>query len=161
MSSNQSERATGRVGDLRESVIDRLRSHTELVTLLEQTDDVDDATDVINPSFRLRIQNQSDDLETPGVAIGVGVITGSSERENHHERKRLVVQTTIQLREQTFKRQGDAWLDDVRDEVSAVLTTHASPWIARGESGGTFEPLWDENINRYASVQQFDIQNFG
>lgn len=164
----QSERADGRIGDLRSDVLERLRTHTELTDLLEQVDGVTDASAaelpdmVIMPAFLPSLMADTTDLpDPPDVAVAVSLVTGSSARENAQERKSHTVQADSQLRPETLREQGLAWHDEVLDEISAVLTSHVGPWIAQGETGGTPEPLWDDDKNRYRSVQRFDIEHWG
>jgi len=158
-STNQSERADGRTRDLRGSILRRLRGHTPLTGLLADAESVTDGdgASVIVPTPRLDVQHRADNESAPDVALAVGIVTDSSQRENHHERKNFVVQIEVQIREQPLKWQGLPWVDDIRDEVSAVLTTHTGGWIARGEGGGTVGVLWSEEIDRYRSAQRFDI----
>jgi hypothetical protein len=142
------------VRDLRGDVLDRLRSHTALTDRLEQVDSIDDGTDVIVPSPFLGDGDQD-------AALSVAVITGSSTRENLQERKNMTVQTELRVRSQTLKARGVVWHDELLDEVGAVLTTQVGGWTALGETGGTPEPLWDESLNKYRSVQRFDIESWG
>lgn len=156
-----SERARGRTGDLRGSVLSRLREHSPLTDLLEAAETIDNGTEVIMPASVLDIQHRTDGASPPDVALGISVVTSSSNRENRQERKNHVVQADLQLRDRALKRQGPAWIDDISDEIAAVLTAHADGWVASGVTGGTNEPLWDEDLNRYRSVQRFDIEHWG
>lgn len=155
-----SDRASGRVRDLRGSVLSRLRGHSQLAALLERA--VDNAGDVIVPAATADMWHRDDQTaDPPAVALAVSAVTGSSARENRQERKSLVIQTDLQIQAAALRQEGLPWNDEILDEVSAVLTSHAAGWTARGESGGTPEPLWDEDLNRYRSVQRFDIESWG
>lgn len=163
-----SKRAAGRVYDLRKRTIERLQSHTPLVNLLELV--VSDATEVVVPQWRNRRWHNDNDGtvgEPPDIVVAVGVVTGSSQRENAMERKNMTVQTEVEAAydvDETLSDSGNGlapWYDRVRDEVSAVMTSHDGEWIAQGEAGGSPEPLTRPERERYAVVQRFDVQNFG
>lgn len=158
---SQSDRAEGRLRDLREHCLGELRSHTPLTDLLERVDSIDDGADKIVPAFALDIQHRTDGLEPPDAAIAISAITESSNRENHQERKRHVVQADFQVRSQTLRAHAEAWHDDVRDEISAVLTSHHPNWYGMGISQGTPEPLWNDDIGRYQSVTRYDREHWG
>lgn len=161
-------RSSGRVYDLRRRVVERLNNHDPLVQLLEVV--VDDASDVIVPKTRnLRWYNDDDTLqrEPPEAALAVSVVTSSSDRENAQERKFFAVQTETELAFNADKSLADEnygmtpWFDQIRDEVSAVMTAHDDGWTAQGETGGTPEPLTRQDRNRYAVVQRFNVMKFG
>lgn len=157
---SQSNRAEGRLRDLRAEFLTQLRGHTPLTDLLERVSSIDDGTDVILPAFALDIQHREGG-DPPDVAIALSSITESSNRENHQERKRHVLQSDFQVRSATLKAHGPAWHDEVRDEIAAVATTQYEGWYALGISQGTPEPLWNDDLNRYQSVTRFDIEHWG
>lgn len=158
----QSDRAGGRVRDLRGSVLTRLRNHTALTDRLEAADGVDAGGEMIVPAFTAQRWHDDDTApDPPDVAVAVTVVTGSSARENRQERVNLTVQTSLQIRRRALAANGVAWVDEIRDELAAILTSHVDGWTAQGETGGTPEPLWDDSINRYVSAQRFDMQRFG
>lgn len=161
MSTNLSERAQGRVHDLRGNLLGRLRGHAPLTDRLEAVGSIDDGADVIVPNPLLDRRHRSQDAEPPDAALALMIVTGSSERENRQERKRLVVQADVQVREATLGRRGLAWMDEIGDEVSAVVTSHDDGWVARGADGGTPDPLWDGNINRYRLVSRYTVESWG
>lgn len=161
MSIDQSDRAEGRMRDLRGHLLSKLRAHDPLTDRLELVESIGDGADVILPAFALDIQHREDNAEPPAAAIGLSSIAESSDRENKQERKRHVVQSDFQIRTETMKAQGPAWHDEVIDEISAIITTQYDGWTAIGATGGTPEPLWDGDINRYRSVQRFDIEHWG
>lgn len=158
---SRSRRAEGRLRDLRETLLARLRSHGPLIARLEQVETVDDGTSVIMPAPILDIQHRSGGTAPPDIALALMAVTASSIRENRQERKNHTVQTDIQIRERTLKRQGVAWLDDLHDESAAIITSHDHEWTALGATGGTPEPLWDESLNRYRSVARYDLEHWG
>lgn len=158
---SQSERAEGRILDLRGHYLTALRTHTPLVTRLEEVSSIDDGTDVIVPASSIDIQHRDDALSPPDAAIAVSAVTGSSDRVNIQERKRHVVQTDFQVRSETLRSRGPAWHDEIIDEIAAVMTSQYDGWIARGETGGTPEPAWDDEINRFKSVKRFDVEHYG
>jgi len=163
----QSDRATNRVRDLRTSVLDRLRGHAPLTDRLEYVESITHGVDVIVPSFTTEKWRRDDGAaDPPDVVVPVMIVTGSSTRENRKERINLTVQVGIEMTANTLGTRQDgnnldlAWHDALRDEVSAVLTAHVSEWHADGETGGTPEPLWDDSISRYRSVQRFDVSRY-
>jgi len=158
---SQSDRAEGRLRDLRDNVLDKLHNHTALTDHIERAAGVDDATGVIRASPRLDMWHRSDGMEPPDVAVGIKAVTENSSRENRQERKLHVVQSDLQMREDALRTQGVAWPDDINDEIGAVLTSHDVGWTAGGATGGTPEPLWDEDLNRYRSVTRYDIEHWG
>lgn len=158
---SQSERAEGRILDLRDHYLAELRSHTPLGIRLEEVSSIDDGTDVIVPSSSVDIQHRSDSLEPPDAVIGLMAVTGSSNRENRQERKSHVVQTDFQVRSETMRARGPAWHDEILDEIAAVMTSQYDGWRAMGATGGTPEPLWDDSLNRFRSVSRFDIEHWG
>lgn len=155
-------RAGGRKHELRGRVLERLRAHHPLTSLLELI--VDDAYDVIVPQSRNLRWKQSE--TGPDVTVGVSVATGSSQRENARERKFMTVQATVEARYTVAEQLADhgfglvPWYDRVNDEISALLTSHDDGWVAEGESGGTTEPLPDSNAERYTTAQRFDYMRF-
>lgn len=158
---SQSDRAIGRVRELRADILGRLRGHVPLTDRLEAVDGVTEGTEVIAPAPWLGMQHRSDTADPPAVALAVTVVTASSARENLQERTRMVVQTDLQIRTEALRGQGLAWHDETLDEVAAVLTAHTAGWTAQGATGGTPEPLWEDQRNRYRSVQRFDIMSWG
>lgn len=158
---SQSRRAEGRLRDLRGQYLTELRGHAPLTDLLERVDSVDDGATIILPAFSVDIQHQMDALEPPEVAIAISAITESSNRENHQERKRHVLQADFQVRSQTLRERGSAWHDEIRDEIAAVATTQYAGWYAMGISQGTPEPLWNDDLNRYQSVTRYDVEHWG
>lgn len=158
---SQSERANGRIRDLRDHYLDELHSHPPLVSRLEEVSSIDDGTDVIVPSSSVDIQHRSDSLEPPDAVIGLMAVTGSSNRENRQERKSHVVQTDFQVRSETMRARGPAWHDEIVDEIAAVMTSQYDGWRAMGATGGTPEPLWDDSLNRFRSVSRFDVEHWG
>lgn len=155
-----SANAGGRVRDLRGMVLVRLRDHQPLVDLLGRATGADMTRVVVPAAIPSLYRRDPDSPAPPDVAIAVSVVTGSSQRENAQERVNLVAQTDVQLTPGALLENGLAWHDEVLDEVSAVLTEHEGIWRAMGESGGTPEPLWDEDVDRYRSVQRFDVQRW-
>lgn len=158
---SQSRRANGRIRDLREHYLTELRAHTPLTTQLEAVDSIEDGTDAIMPASALDVQHRADTVEPPDAAIALMAVTGSSNRENRQARKNHVVQTDFQIRSETMRAQGPAWLDATLDEIAAVMTSHYDGWRALGVTGGTPEPLFDDSINRFRSVNRFDIEHWG
>lgn len=161
MSTNQSRRAQERVRDLRGNLLRRLRDHAPLTDLLAEADGVADGSDVIVPDPMLRIDHRRDGRDPPSAALAVMIVTGSSERENRQSRVSLVVQTRLECREQVLDDRGLPWLDTTADEVAAVVTSHADGWTALGASGGTPDPLWDGETNRYNLASRFDVESWG
>lgn len=153
-----SERARLRKRDLRGEVLTRLENHTELVNLLE---DVGSGADAIMPAFNLkRYRYDNKQPDPPDVALAVSVVTSSSERENAMERVNVTIQVELEFRKGIRPSIGVLpWTDAVLDEVEAVLTSHVPDWHAEGVTGGTPEPLWNEDRNRYVSVTRFDVQS--
>lgn len=158
---SQSRRAEGRIRDLREHSLEELQSHTPLVTRLEEVSSIDDGTDKIVPASALDIQHRSDALEPPDAAIALSAVTGSSNRVNIQERKSHVVQTDFQVRSETMRARGPAWHDEIIDEIAAVMTSQYDGWRAMGVTGGTPEPAWDDQLNRFRSVARFDVGHYG
>lgn len=98
MTPDTSDRADGRVRELRGLTLQRLQSHDELVALLEGV--VDDATAVILPSFSMsRYRNDDTAPDPPETALAVSVVTGSSSRRNLKEDVNLTVQVASTSRE--------------------------------------------------------------
>lgn len=162
MTPNQSDRADGRLYTIRGAALAQLRGHQPLLDLLEQSADVPagDAPTRIVAAPDLSVLHQSQSSDAPGVAIGVANVTGSSQRMNAHAEKNFVVQCGLQLREQVMKSQGVAWMDRILDEQSAVMTEHIPEWQARGTSGSTPEPVWNDKINRYQSICRYDVRRW-
>jgi hypothetical protein len=158
---NQSDRATGRTRALRGVLLDRLQEHAPLVSRLERVATIDDGTTAIVPSPMLGKSHRTSEGDPPDVAVAVGLVTGSSDRENRQERKRLIVQIEIELRERALDAQGLAWLDELMDEASAVATAHGDGFRALGASGGTPEPIWDPERGRYVLVSRYDFESWG
>lgn len=158
---SQSDRAEGRLRDLRGEFLGVLRGHTPLTDRLERVSSIDDGTDVILPAFALDLQHRQDGVEPPDAAVAISSITESSNRENHQERKRHVLQADFQVRSATLRAHGPAWHDEIRDEIAAVATTQHKGWYALGISQGTPEPLWNDEIGRYQSVTRFDVEHWG
>lgn len=161
MSIPQSDRAEGRVRDLRGAVLARLRDHAPLTDRLELVESVTDGGDAVMPAFALDVQHRSDGVEPPDVALAVMAVTGSSDRENMQERKNHVVQTKLQLRAEAMRNRGGPWADAVLSEIAAVLTSHRDPFVARGQTGGSPDPTWNDQKRRYEMVQRFDIMHWG
>lgn len=162
----ESNRAGGRVRELRGLTLQRLQNHDELVALLEGV--VDDASTVILPSFVMsRFRNDDAAPDPPDTALAVSVVTGSSSRRNLKEDVNLTVQIEHEFRSGLAPVVGGdpvgvlPWHDRIGDEISAVMTTQVAGWEAEGETGGTPEPLWDDGRNRYRSVKRFDIGGNG
>lgn len=158
---SQSRRAEGRIRDLREHYLAELRSHAPLVSRLEEVSSIDDGTDVIEPASSVDIQHRSDALEPPDAVVALMAVTGSSDRENLQARKNHVVQMDFQIRSETMRARGPAWLDEIVDEIAAVMTSQYDGWRALGVTGGTPEALWDDNLNRFRSVTRFDVEHWG
>lgn len=147
---------------MRKRTLERLRSHHPLLSLLELV--VDDGSEIIVPQSRNLRWQQSD--SGPDVSLGVSVVTGSSQRENARERKQMVIQVTIEAK-YTVETQLAAmdyglvpWFDRVRDEIAGLLTKHDDGWVAQGQSGGTTEPLPDQNREKYTAAVRFDVMRF-
>jgi hypothetical protein len=164
---SQSDRATGRVRDLRSLTLQRLRDHAPLTDRLAYIASVTDGSDVIMPSFTTDKRRRDDGApDPPDVAVTVSVVTDSSQRVNRQERVNLTIQIGLEMTASTLGTRQDgndldlAWHDELRDEISAVMTTQVENWEAGGETGGTPEPLWDESINRYRSIQRFDVSRY-
>lgn len=164
---SQSDRATGRVRELRSLTLQRLQDHAPLTDRLAYVGTVTDGADVIQPSFTTDKRRRDDGApDPPDVVVTVMVVTGSSTRANRQERVNLTVQVGIEMTADTLGTRQDgndldlAWHDELRDEISAVMTSQVAGWEAGGETGGTPEPLWDDSINRYRSVQRFDVSRF-
>lgn len=166
MTPGTSDRADGRVRELRGLTLQRLQSHAELVALLEGV--VDDASTAIKPAFAMtQYRNDDSKPDPPKTAIAVSVVTGSSSRRNLKEDVNLTVQIEHEFRANVRPSIGGEplgllpWHDRIADEISAVMTTQVEGWQAEGETGGTPEPLWDGDRNRYRSVKRFDISGYG
>ncbi|WP_323192417.1 hypothetical protein [Halostella sp. PRR32] len=164
---SQSDRATGRVRDLRSLTLQRLRNHSPLTDRLAYVASVSDGADVIMPAFTADKRRRDDGApDPPDITATVSVVTGSSTRLNRQERVNLTVQVGLEMTADTLGTRQDghtlglAWHDALRDGVSAVMTAQVAEWEAGGETGGTPEPLWDDSINRYRSVQRFDVSRF-
>ena len=166
MTPDTSDRADGRVRELRGLTLQRLQSHDELVALLEGV--VDDATAVILPSFVMKqYRNDESKDDPPDTALAVSVVTASSSRRNLKEDLNLTVQVEHEFRANITPVVGGEplgllpWHDRIADEISAVMTTQVAGWEAEGQTGGTPEPPWDDDRNRYRSVNRFDIGGNG
>lgn len=158
---SHSRRADGRIRALRAHYLTELRTHTPLITRLEAVESIDDGSDTIVPAFAVDIQHHPENTEPPDAVVALSAVTKSSTRENRQERKIHVVQTDVQIRSETMRRHGLAWHDALLDEIAAVLTSQYDGWTARGITGGTPEPLWDDALNRYRSVSRFDVEQWG
>lgn len=154
---SQSADAAGRLKDLRSTVLDALEGHADLTTRLEQLDTIDDGTEVIVPAF---IAKQWDEPgETPPDAfVAISAVTSSSTRINIPDEKMFTVQTVLELTKDGLLGKGIAWHDEVLDEMAAVLTRHRPNYSAQGLTGGTPEPLWDDDVRRYRSAQRFGFR---
>jgi hypothetical protein len=154
-------RSDGRTRDLRGDLLDRLQSNAGLTSLLE--DVVADASAVIRPAFSVKKWHRDpDSRDPPDTALAVSVVTASSDRENAQERVSLTVQVEHEFRAGIAPSIGVLpWADAVADEISGELTAHRPGWTARGVTGGTSEPLWNDDRNRYVAVQRFDIERHG
>jgi len=161
MTTDQSRRAEGRMRDLRGHYLDELRGHAPLTDRLEAVASIDDGADAVLPSSAVDVQHRADGAEPPDAVLAVAAITENSDRENRQERKNHTVQTDLQLRSETMRARGAPWLDEVLDEIAAVMTSHYQGWTARGATGGTPEPLWSDKIRRYRSVRRFDVMQWG
>ena len=157
-------RADGRTADLRVRILDRLRDRVSLTDELANAPGIDDGSDAIVPAFVANREFDPDeDTDPPGVRVAVSLVTESSTRENHAEEKSMTVQAVVNIRGGVLGSVHDgsllniAWHDRIVDEIAGELTTHDPPWRAGGQTGGTPEPLWDADNNRYRSPLRFDI----
>lgn len=153
-----SERARLRKRDLRGEVLTRLGDHTPLVDHLQ---DVGSGAKAVMPAFNLKqYRHDEEGPDPPDVALAVSVVTSSTERENAMERVNVTIQVELEFRKGIRPSIGVLpWTDAVMDEVEAVLTSHVPDWHAEGVTGGTPEPLWNEDRNRYVAVTRFDVQS--
>lgn len=149
--------AVGRVRDLSLEILDRLRTHAPLTDRLEQRGDIADGTDVIMPAFAAERWHHDDTDDPPSVGLAVKTVTGSSNRRNLMEAKDFTVQVAVELSRNAFRQQGPVWIWEVLDEIEAVVTRHTPGWVADGVTGGTPEPIWDDQRGRYRAVVRFDM----
>jgi len=161
MSSNQSDRAGGRTRDLRGELLSRLRGHAPLTDRFERVAGVDDGASVIVPSPALDRSHRTTGGEPPGVALGVRVVAESSDRENRQERVRLIGQFAVEFRERALDANGVAWLDEINDEIGAIATAHTEAFRALGATGGTPDPVWDDDRDRYVTASRYDFERWG
>lgn len=156
-----SERAQDRQRDLRGLTLQRLKDHTELTDLLSEV--VDSPTDVIVPRFTVRKwRNDNQAPDPPDAAIAVMMVTEFSDRRNRQEYVNQTVQVELEFRPGIKPSIGTLpWADAVGDEIEAVMTSHVEGWTAEGATGGTPEPLWNDERNRYVVAKRFDISRFG
>lgn len=154
---SQSADADGRVKSLRSTVLDALEAHSPLVDRLEELDSIDPAADVIVAAPHAKRWDEPGESEPDGF-VAISIATSSSSRINIPEEKTFTVQAVLELTKDGFLTQGLAWHDEVLDEIAAVLTRHRPDYSARGQTGGTPEPLWDDEVNRYRSAQRFDFR---
>lgn len=138
-----------------------LRSHRPLTDRLEDVESVDTGAAVIMPSIALSRRHRSDSAEPPDIALAVEPFSGTVRRENRQTRKNHAGQTDLQIREQTLNRHGGPWVHEIHDEIVAVLTEHREGWYNASVSGGTEEPEWDEDLNRWHQVARFNITHWG
>lgn len=175
MSANLSDRAQGRVRELRERVLERLRTHDPLVSRMATLDGTeyggepygdgpysgfDPSTHIVPRLTMRRWRDDNSAPDPPGAALAVGTISTSSDRRNHKEDARFAVQVEFDVHPSAIRAMGPAWVDAVMDECSAVLTSHDPSWNAQGESGGTLEPRWDESHGRYIAMRRYTIVSF-
>jgi len=150
-----SERAKKRTAHFRSVALDRLQGHAPLTDRLEQVDGVSDGAEQIMPASQPEILDDS-----PPVAILVSIVTDSSTRLNNHERVNATLQTDFRMTKPVLRNQWLKWYDEVRDEISSEMTRHGEDFHAEGATGGVPEPLWNEDINKYQTVQRFDVSRF-
>lgn len=154
----RSREGVGRVRDLSLEILDRLRGHAPLTDRLEQRNDIADGTDVIMPAYAAeRWHHDDDNLNPPSVGLAVSTVTASSNRENFMEAKAFTIQVAVEFSRNAFRQQGPVWIWEVLDEIEAVVTRHTPGWVADGVTGGTPEPLWDDDRGRYRAVVRFDM----
>ena len=155
-----SERAQDRQRDLRGLTLQRLRDHTPLVDHLR---DVGEDASVIVPRFTVRKWRNDDNApDPPDAAIAVMMVTEFSDRRNRQEYVNQTVQVELEFRPGVKPSIGVLpWADAVGDEIEAVMTSHVEGWTAEGATGGTPEPLWNDERNRYVLAKRFDVSRFG
>lgn len=150
---------TPRTNYFRAQALDRLQSDTALTDLLETAASVDDGATAIVPAPYLEKLHDDPNEDPPDVAVAVSVVVSSSSRRNNQEDVNAELQTDLQVRKQTLWKLGLAWIDKIRDAVSDEMTRHGAGWHAEGETGGTQEPLWNDDINRYQVAQRFGVSS--
>jgi len=155
---SKSNRAEPRRNYFRRRALTRLQSHTPLTNRLENPSSIDTGADVIVPTPYLQKQHL-DDEEPPDVAVAVSVVVSDSERRNNQDDISIEIQTDLQIRKVTLFVEGLAWHDEIADEISSIMTEHEAGWHAGGETGGTVEPLWDDDIRRYRTAQRFAVES--
>lgn len=150
---------TPRTNYFRGQALDRLQANAALTDLLEKVGSVDDGASAIVPAPYLEKQHDDPNEDPPDVAVAVSVVVSSSDRRNSQEDVNVELQTDLQVRKQTLWSLGLAWIDKIRDAVSDEMTRHEAGWHAEGETGGTQEPLWNDDINRYHVAQRFGVSS--
>ncbi len=135
-----------------------LRNSSRLLELLSQAVDDEDPKDLINPAWVARRWYDEDTpVNPPGALVLVSFVTSSSFRDNAIEEKMYTVQVEVDFSSGVGRSLRQGWIDEVLDEVDAVLTRHAGTWRADGKTGLTEEPIWDDNKNRFTSIERYDI----
>ena len=156
-------RTGGRTADLRVRILERLRGRDSLTAELAKAPGIDDGADAIQPAYLTEREFEPGDGQPPAVRVAVSLVTESSTRDNHAEEKSMTVQAVVNIRADVLGSTHDGallnigWHDRIVDELEAELTTHDPPWRARGATGGTPEPLFDGETDRYRSPLRFDI----
>lgn len=150
---------TPRTNYFRAQALDRLQANVALTDLLEKAGSVGDGASAIVPAPYLERQHDDPNDDPPDVAVAVSVVVSSSSRRNSQEDVNVELQTDLQVRKQTLWSLGLAWIDEIRDAISDEMTRHEAGWHAEGETGGTQEPLWNDDINRYQVAQRFGVSS--
>lgn len=155
---SQSERAEGRRYELKQVIMSDLKNSTRLIELLDQADTDEDPQDLIVPAWVARRWFDDDGpIRPPEVLLMVSFVSSSSERDNMIEESTYSTQIEIDFSARVAQSLRRGWIDELLDEVDAVMTRHSEAWIADGKTGLTDEPQWNTDRNRYMTVERYDI----
>ena len=159
---SQSERAQGRRFELKQAIMSELQDNDRLMELLNQAGTDEDPEDLINPAWVARRWFDDDEpVRPPEVLVLVSFVSSTSVRDNAVEETTYTVQVEIDFSTDVAASLRQGWIDEVLDEVDAVMTRHTAMWNVDGKTGLTEEPVWNEDRNRFMSIERYDIVRRG